>query len=192
MSTDGDPMCKVMRKVSDCQTQLQLWDKNDFGNVRIALARMRKELIKVEGESTSHARVKFLSEEISKLLNLEERMWSQRSKSEWLKYGDQNTKYFQCRAMERNKKIFILGIENEQGDWIEAEKQIGEMFISYYSKIFSMAKPIELESVLKGVQPRVTEVMNTELLKPFRMKEVQLALNQMKPNTAPGLDGLPP
>lgn len=38
MSTNGDPMCKVMRKASDCQTQLKLWDKNIFGNVRIALA----------------------------------------------------------------------------------------------------------------------------------------------------------
>lgn len=117
MSSDSDPMGKVLRKVSDCQIQLELWDKNDFGNVRIALAQKRKELSKAEGESMSgrsHARVKLLTEEISKLMDLEERMWSQRSKTEWLRYGDQNTKYFHCRATERNKKNFISGLENDQ------------------------------------------------------------------------------
>lgn len=56
---------------------------------------------------------------------------------------------------------------------------------------FSTAKLIELESVLKGVQPRVTDLMNTELLKLFVVEEVQFALKQMKSDTAPGPDGLP-
>ena len=38
----------------------------------------------------------------------------------------------------------------------------------------------------------MSNAMNTKLLKPFRMEEVHLALKQMKPNTAPGPNGLPP
>ena len=136
-------------------------------------------MVKAESESMarrSHARVKMLTEEISKLMELEEHMWSQRSKTEWLRYGDQNTKYFHCRATERNKKNFISGLENAQREWIEGEEQIGEMFIRYYSNLFSMANPTKLDTVLCGVEPRVSNAMNTELLKPFRMEEVQLAL----------------
>ena len=33
-----DPMGKVLGTVNNCQTQLQLWDKNTFGNIRILLA----------------------------------------------------------------------------------------------------------------------------------------------------------
>lgn len=53
-------MGKVLRKVSNCQTQLQLWDKHTFGKIRIALARKKKQLVQAEGESMAgkgHARV---------------------------------------------------------------------------------------------------------------------------------------
>ena len=79
MSTGGDSVCKVMRKVGECQTQLKLRDKNGCGNVRMALARKRKQLVKAEGESMarrSHAQVKLLTEEISKLMELKEHIWS--------------------------------------------------------------------------------------------------------------------
>ncbi|KAK7837690.1 hypothetical protein CFP56_020890 [Quercus suber] len=194
-SSRGDPVSKVLRKVEECQTQLKLWDKNVFGNVRRELARNRKLLITAEGDSMAgrnHARVKFLSEEISRLMDCEERLWSQRSKTEWLRYGDQNTKYFHCRATERNKKNFIPGLEDAQGVWMEEEEKIGEMLTSYYSNLFATVNPTELDTVLSGVQPRVSDSMNTELLKPFRMEEVHTALKQMKPDTAPGPDGLPP
>ena len=84
-------MGKVLRKVSNYQTQFHLWDKNTFGNIRIALARKRKQLMQVKGESMvgkDHDRVQVLMEEINKLMELEECMWNQRSKIEWLRHGD--------------------------------------------------------------------------------------------------------
>ena len=42
MCSVDDPMGKVLGTVSNCQTQLQLWDKNTFGNIRILLAWNRK------------------------------------------------------------------------------------------------------------------------------------------------------
>ena len=72
-------MCKLMRKASDCQIQLKLWDKNTFRNVCIALAQKRKQLVQAEVESMSgrsYAHVKLLTEEISKLMDMEERMWN--------------------------------------------------------------------------------------------------------------------
>jgi len=68
-----------------------------------------------------HARVKVLTDEIKQLRDREECISKQRSRTEWLRYGDQNTKYFHCRAMERNKQNFISGFENEQGAWVEGE-----------------------------------------------------------------------
>lgn len=88
-------------------------------------------------------------------------------------------------------KNFILGLENEQEDWIEGEEKIGEMFARYYSNLFSTANPTKLDHVLNRVE-RVTNLMNFELLRPFMAKEVQLALKKMKPNTASGPNDLPP
>ena len=46
---------------------------------------------------------------------MEDCMWNQRAKVDWLRDGDKNTKYFHCRSTERNKRNFILGLENEFG-----------------------------------------------------------------------------
>ena len=42
------------------------------------------------------------------------------------------------------------------------------------------------------VQPSVTEDMNTQLLRPFLREEVEVAIKEMKPTTAPGPDDMPP
>ena len=123
---------KVLQKVFDCQTKLKLWDKNTFGNIRIALASKRKELLKAEGDfmaGRGHAQVKTLTNEIHKFMDKEECIWHQRSRIDWLKFGDLNTKYFHCRATERNKRNFTSGLENEKGVWVEREDQLGNLLI---------------------------------------------------------------
>ena len=66
------------------------------------------------------------------------------------------------------------------------------MLTRYYSLLFTLANPTQLDPVLNVVEPRVSAEMNAELLKPFVEAEVQLALKQMDANTAPGPDGLSP
>ena len=86
--------------------------------------------------------VKALTVEIQNLMDKEEVMWHQRAKNDWLKYGDQNTKYFHCRAMDRNKRKFISGLEDEQGSWVEGENQIGALITRYYSSLFTSGNPM--------------------------------------------------
>lgn len=194
MCSNGNPMDKVLGKVSDCQNQLKLCDKNIFGNIHIVLARKRKELLKAENASMAgrgHARVKVPTNEIKQLMDREECMWKQHSRIEWLQYGDQNTMYFHCRAMERNKRNFISGLENEHGAWVEGKNHIGDLLTRYYSSLFTTTNPTDLDPVLNGVELRVTEDMNSKLLKPFVLAEVLSALKQIDVDTAPGPDGLP-
>ena len=172
---EGDAMGKVLAKVADCQTQLKLWDKYTFGNIRFELAKKRKQLLKAEGVSMGgrgHSRVKALTVEIQDLMEKEEVMWHQRVKNNWPKFGDQNTKYFHCRATDRNKRKFISGLEDEQDNWVEGEDQIGSLITRYYASLFQSGNPTNLDSVLNVVEKMVSDEMNAELLKPFVEAEV--------------------
>ena len=136
--------------------------------------------------------MKELNAEIRRLNNLEDCMWNQRAKVDWLRDGDKNTKYFHCRSTERNKRNYILSLENEFGIWVEEESQIGGMLVQYFSKIFTLSNPTHLDPMLEGVLPVVTNEINEGLNRPFEPSEVQGALKQMKAGTAPGPDGPPP
>ena len=144
MGSHIDPMSSVLMKVDHCQEQLTTWNKKVFGNVCWKLAKVRQQLEKAEARSMAgggNERLASLNEELQNLMVLEESMWSQRAKSDWLRYGHQNTKYFHCRASERNKRNYISGIENATGAWTEDESQVGDILFKLYSNLFSLANP---------------------------------------------------
>ena len=75
---------------------------------------------------------------------------------------------------------------------MEDEDRIGDLLNSFYSSLFSSSSPTKFDEVLEGMETRVTQEMNEELLRSFEAFKVQEALMQMKANTASGPDGLPP
>ena len=56
--------------------------------------------------------------------------------------------------------------------------------------MFTTSNPSDFDAVLSGVQPTVSAEMNEALTREFRAEEVQQALKQMAPHTAPGPDGM--
>ena len=75
--------------------------------------------------------------------------------------------------------------------WCTEESQIKNIVVDYYQSLFSSSSPSELEKILEKVQPLVTEPINLTLLKDFSREEVESALKQMEPITAPGPNGRP-
>lgn len=75
---------------------------------------------------------KLLEEEINTLLDREARMWSQRSRTLWLKNGDKNTRFFHCQATQRFKNNLIRGIMDESNTWKVESDEIAAYLINYY------------------------------------------------------------
>lgn len=65
-----------------------------------------------------------------------ERYWAQRSRVAWLKKGDRNTRFFHVRAMHRNKKNWIKGINNAEGIRVEDFKEICDVAKGYFHSVF--------------------------------------------------------
>ena len=130
--------------------------------------------------------------EVNRLLDLEERMWKQRSCNPWLKEGDKNIRFFHEKANTRKQRNTILGVMDESDNWHENEEKIAEIITEYYQKLFTTSQLVISLDFLDAIQTSVTPQMNHILTKAFTNAEVKKALDQMYPLKSPGLDGMPP
>ena len=143
-------------------------------------------------QGRDHHQVWYLKRELHSLLAKEERLWRQRSRVEWLKAGDRNTRYFHCRATQRQRHNYVYQLKNSVGQWTTHHAQVPALFIDHYNSLFQTGSPDQIEQVVEHIKPVVTEEMNEDLNMVFTPDEVAVALKQMSPLKAPGPDGLPP
>jgi hypothetical protein len=136
------------------------------------------------------ARQKELATEIENFLVQEEIHWAQRSRVNWLQFGDKNTSYFHNFAKTRRQRNKVKRLKDENGIWREGTAYLNPMISDYFSGLFSTEVYDTDPSLLQKVHPRVTANMNDTLLRPYTAEDVRKALFSIGDMKAPGTDGL--
>ena len=62
--------------------------------------------------------------------------------------------------------------------------------MSYFDNIYSSSHPSHIEEVIEAISSKVIDDMNESLTRELTNEEVVVALKQIHPNKAPGLDGM--
>ena len=126
--TSSDSVWKFNEKKLNCQDNLKEWNTKTLGHIRTNLTKKMQDLKQAEENGryiTNPELIYKLKGDIQSLKNKEEAMWKQRSHNDWLKEGDSNTRFFHCRATQRNRRNLIEGLENNAEVWVDDEPQIG-------------------------------------------------------------------
>ncbi|XP_050290252.1 uncharacterized protein LOC126728482 [Quercus robur] len=189
MNDSTDPGTKVIRKIERCGVELKKWSMRNFGSVRKELDLKKKEIVQAEKEAMRSGLnfwVRELLLELNKLREKEARMWMQRSKVQWAKHGDRNSKYFHARTTQRLRKNSISTLKKGDGTWCGDQTKVADTIVAYFQDLFKSANPINLESTTQFIYPIISDEMNASLVANFEAMEVQEAIKQMAPLKAPG------
>jgi len=122
----------------------------------------------------------------------EEILWRQKSRSRWLKEGENNTKFFHKTTVQRRMYNLISHFQNDQGERIEMHEGIEEGFLRYFKKVHQEPNTDRLpaiEKILQKIPKLITEEHNLLLLQPIQLHEVDSAVKQLKAGKALGPDG---
>lgn len=118
-------------------------------------------------------------------------MWMQRSRVDWLREGDRNTKFFHSRAVWRARKNRIKRLCDDDGTWHENHASMGRVATSYFQKLFTADPSLNADPIIQLIEPKVGDEINGKLCADFSDKEIADALFQIGPLKAPGKDGFP-
>ncbi|KAL6194550.1 hypothetical protein ACLB2K_035632 [Fragaria x ananassa] len=188
---DGTGAVQWVGKIDRCARDLSSWSKLKFSNNKKTINSHIEELQLLQDSSfeDDRRRADTLIAEVVDLWDKEECYWAQRSRVNWLKAGDKNTKFFHITAVHRRQRNRILRLQSQEELWLNKEADIRDEIESYFKNIFTCSGPRDWSDAVSAIRPVVTEEMNHNLSMPLGEEEIKAAAFEMGANKAPGPDG---
>ncbi|KAG5556480.1 hypothetical protein RHGRI_006924 [Rhododendron griersonianum] len=122
----------------------------------------------------------------------EEMYLHQRSRVNWLNYGDRNSKFFYTTLIQRRQRNQILRLKAHDGVWKESEDDINLEIGHYFTSLFEDDGPRDFSTSIEHISPSVTREMNRILTKQVTDEEIRVAVFQMGALKAPVADFINP
>ena len=181
----------VRAGLTKLMVELHAWGKKKFGNITQELERCRCRLEELMNMNADRNEIREVSDHMQELLYREEMLWMQRSRIDWLRNGDRNTKFFQNRAKWRARRNKVKRLIDAAGCSHGDSKVMGGMATSFFENLFTRDDSLDPQPVLSLFEEKVSQEMNNRLCAEFTEKEISDSLFQMGPLKAPGKDGFP-
>ncbi|CAM8982788.1 unnamed protein product [Rhodiola kirilowii] len=109
---------EIADKLRACMEKLTHWNGSEFGSVKGKVKELKLKIQELRNgsrtEDTADQEAR-LSGELDEWMEREELYWRQRSRAEWLKYGDRNTSFFHAKATRRRRRNFIDRLKDQRG-----------------------------------------------------------------------------
>ncbi|KAF7152227.1 hypothetical protein RHSIM_Rhsim01G0161700 [Rhododendron simsii] len=191
-SISGSRLFSLNQKIKNCRLALKSWRVKQNLNSRRKIDQVTAEVkvLESEGRELHLESISALEDQLAREWEQEELYWKQKSHKKWLKLGDRNTSYFHASTVERRRRNYVSGIENEQGVWVSDQQSIATKFQKFFTNLYVSEGVHDVQQVISSIPTRITADMNNRFLKPFSTGEIKTALFAMHPNKAPGYDGM--
>ncbi|XP_060965331.1 uncharacterized protein LOC133034293 [Cannabis sativa] len=191
----SSPLQLFLDKQSNCVATIRNWSKSQHP-IKLQISQTQAELDTLLNAShhspNSLSLIASLQSRLDGLLLKDEIYWKQRSRVDWLRAGDKNTKFFHHRASTRKKNNFIRLITLPDGSTSHDHATITSQFLHFFNSLFTSQGVCEVavNTLLQGIPNRLSTHQVDFLDEPYTEVEVKNALFSLSVDKAPGPDGL--
>ncbi|KAA3487748.1 reverse transcriptase [Gossypium australe] len=98
--------------------------------------------------------------------------------------------FHKCATIRRRVNL-ILKLNLDDGEVVTTEAEINATATDFFKELFSSKGVANPDKVLEGIEVKITEEINNDLVAPFQEEEIWKALKKMGPTKSPGPDGFP-
>lgn len=153
-------------RLSMCRRAIIRWCREFHQNSRKTIEDLKEQLDTTMASSTMEDTLLYeLNGKLLKAYKAEEEFWKQRSRQLWLSLGDSNTGYFHAVTRGRRARNKLSVIEGKDAQPVYEEELIAKTICDYYKELFTSIPSDGSEAVRKALQPRISALMNQELIK---------------------------
>ncbi|KAL4347365.1 hypothetical protein GQ457_17G005960 [Hibiscus cannabinus] len=152
------PISEAIAQFSDVA---EAWNSNTYGIIgkqkKVLMARLRgvqrclshhhsAKMVKLEAK---------LQLELETLLEHEESLWKQKSRSDWIKFSDRNTSFFHSRALSKRRRSRISMLKLSDGEWCSDNTILCENAVQFFTQLFQCAAPPHGVYPIRGFFPPI-------------------------------------
>jgi hypothetical protein len=192
----GSPNYIWEHKLKLVKDLLKSWAKNNLHNKaqvkKSQLEALQDEMESAEIQQNLLTQEQSLHKDYLRALEEEETTWWLKSRSLWLKAGDQNTTFFHNQAKVRNWSNQISELKTQEGETLQDFDKIKQHASSHFHSLYTTSGKDEdhlSDLFLQHIPSKVTKADNYLLDRPIEEVEILRALNQFQDDKAPGPDG---
>ena len=173
------------------------WNREIFGNIfkrkKQLLARIGGVQKALENKPTRslHRLEAKLRQSLEEISSQEELLWFQKSRKDWISYGDRNTSFFHQKTITRGARNRINAIKNDRDIWLYGTNDIMSHAVSFFSTLYKSDQEPHRPYTVQGYFPSIDQNRMSILDSSIDNEEIRHALFQMRPFKAPGIDGFP-
>ncbi|CAL1356334.1 unnamed protein product [Linum trigynum] len=182
-------------KLAVLTRELQEWNAKVFGNIFARKRNLLHRLSELEminerrPTSVTHLEEDQVRASLQEVLKQEEILWFQKSRAQWFREGDCNTRFFHLATLKRRCFNRIRRLKNGQGEWVEEDEQLEKLVRAFYITLYT-AEETAMDILPATFPPLSVDVASLDW--DICREEVVSALKAMGPHKAPGKDGFHP
>lgn len=170
-------------KLKELKGRIKKWNKEEFGNIMEEKQKLEKEMETIQQKIISEGRDEELSRKEGILIGkIEERrkqeeiLWRQKSRVNWLREGERNTKFFHQEMIQYRHRNKISSIKNAEGERVEEQGDIEKILIDYHKGILTETQKerrAAIKRITKEFPKLITSEQNKALMREARLEEVK-------------------